>query len=145
MPNATISGKIVRKDLRHCPGGWVDLKQLNYDQMLERRDNVTKMFMEQHEGQETGSINLKVMNKWACHHDFRNCIVDHNLEDADGNKLNFNNSLTFSVLDPRIGAEIERYIDELNQDLEGDMESFFSPASGSLTENSDMKELSEEE
>jgi hypothetical protein len=73
--------------------------------------------------------------------------LDHNLEDEFGNKLDFSNGMTLQVLDPRIGVEIERYIDELNQDAEDEeQEDFTQLATSSLedspTELSDTAEFS---
>jgi len=139
MPNATVTGKTVRKDLKSCPGGWVELRPLNYDQLLTRRDNATKIFME---GKgDSDRMNLQIANRWSTLFDFRHCIAEHNLEDETGNKLDLNNQLTLSVLDPKVGAEIERYLMELNQDVdEGELESFFSPATSSSTDNKDTTE-----
>lgn len=139
MPVATVISKTVHKDLKSCPGGWVELKQLTYDQMLERRDNATRMYMEAQQGKSNvdSRVSLQIANKWSVSYDFRNCIVDHNLETENGTKLDFSNQLVFQILDPKIGAEIEKYIDEMNQELEEDTEPFFSPATSSSTDKPD--------
>jgi hypothetical protein len=46
--------------------------------------------------------------------DFRACLVEHNLEDENGQLLNLSQSENISRLDPRIGEEISILIDELN-------------------------------
>jgi hypothetical protein len=66
-------------------------------------------------------IDLETMSRWTRQFEFSNCIVDHNLEDEHGVKLDFTNPMTLSVLDPKVGEEIEQYIEELN--MEGDEES----------------------
>jgi hypothetical protein len=53
--------------------------------------------------------------------DFRACVVDHNLEDEAGQKLNLTNPLHIDMLDPRIGEEIAGFIDKMNN-FEADLE-----------------------
>lgn len=127
MPRATMMTDPVHKDLKTCPGGFVDLKQLAYSEMLARRDIVTRLSMSQKK--DADKIDVELANLEANRYSFKHCIVDHNLEDDNGGKLDFNNPMTLNVLDPRIGSEIEKYIDELNQD--DDDETFTNAASGS--------------
>lgn len=47
MPKATVSHDRVRHDLKTCEGGWVELRQLSYSEILARRDGVTRMSLEQ--------------------------------------------------------------------------------------------------
>jgi hypothetical protein len=51
--------------------------------------------------------------------------------------LNFSLPGTIDIHDPKIGAEIERHIDELNQEEEEDLENF-SPSSTSVSEIDNM-------
>ena len=128
MPKATVLTEAVKKDLKSCPGGFVTLRQLSYSEMLARRDIVTRMSMRQ--GSKDDKINVELANLEANRYSFKHCISEHNLEDDNGQPLNFANPMTFDVLDPKIGAEIERYIDEMNQDDE-DSEDFTPPVSAS--------------
>jgi hypothetical protein len=45
---------------------------------------------------------------------FKNCIVDHNITDKNGAKLDFRSEMTLHMLNPAVGMEIERLIDEIN-------------------------------
>jgi hypothetical protein len=54
-------------------------------------------------------------------------VVDHNLEDADGRKLDFRNLADFDNLDPRIGEEIGKLLDELNNFEDEDDQGNFEP------------------
>ena len=126
MPKATVSNETVRKELQTCPGGWVELRQLPFGQMLVRRDKASRMIQEVRPNAkktDVQHVEFDILHEWANRYDFKHCIVDHNLEDEDGNKLDFSNGMTLQVLDPKIGAEIEKYIDELNQE-EFDEEGF---------------------
>jgi hypothetical protein len=128
MPKATIISDVVRKDLKSCPGGYVELKQLAYSEMLARRDIVTRLSMSQKK--DNDKIDVELANLEANRFSFKHCIVDHNLEDDNGGKLDFSNAMTLNILDPRIGQEIERHIDEMNQEADDEnLEDFTPPVS----------------
>jgi hypothetical protein len=57
---------------------------------------------------------MKLMHRQVQAFDFKHCIVDHNLEDEKGNKLNFQDPNTMDKLDPKVGDEIAQLIDDLN-------------------------------
>jgi hypothetical protein len=57
---------------------------------------------------------MKMIRRRITEMDFEQCIVDHNLTDSTGRKLNLADPATLDILDPRVGEEIEKYIDELN-------------------------------
>jgi len=134
MPRATVTQEVIRKELKSCPEGWVDLKQLPYYDMLKRRDNATRMSMDTGSGKDAAEnrrVAIEFMNQWSTEFDFANCIVDHNLEDEFGQKLDMANPMTLKILDPRIGLEIEGYITALNQEEE-DLEDFTSAPTSSF-------------
>jgi len=118
MPVATRKQETVRKDLKSLEGAFVELRQLSYDEMLERRDGATKMLMERGDTAQ-GQMAVQIANKWSNHYTFPRCIVDHNLTDENNVTLDFRRpELVFKHLDPRVGQEIERYIDEMNNEEE---------------------------
>jgi hypothetical protein len=55
-----------------------------------------------------------MLQRAATQIDFQSCIVDHNLEDETGRKLDFRSFSDIDMLDPKIGEEISTLIDELN-------------------------------
>jgi hypothetical protein len=66
---------------------------------------------------------------------FPRCIVDHNLT-FDGSPIDFSKpAKALSLLDPKIGAEIEKYIDDLNQEEE-ELEDFTTVPPSSSTDGS---------
>jgi hypothetical protein len=132
MPKATVSTETVKKELKSLQGGFVELRRLPFGLLLERRDNASKMSMSSRQGQNDQKVDISLMQRWSRQFEFEHCIVDHNLEDDQGIKLNFQNHLTVDALDPRIGQEIEGYIDELNgEELEEDKANFAKPSSAS--------------
>ena len=75
---------------------------------------------------------MEVVNVAIMEFEFKNCIVDHNLEDDDGNLLDFSNPMSLSILNPKIGSEIDRYIEELNQEDETSVVPLEKPPISSL-------------
>lgn len=146
MPKATVSQETKRVNLKSCPGGYVELRQLSYYEMMHRRDIAAKMYTEQkvqprrgkqsgrprdRQDEETLRAQLEVMNVAIMEFEFSKCIESHNLQDNDGNLLDFSNPLSFEILDPKVGAEIGRHIDDLNQEEEEDLDPFTNAASSS--------------
>jgi hypothetical protein len=122
MPVATRMAETVRRELKSCPpDGFVVLRQLSYDEMLERRDGASQILMNQGVRTDGGAqMAVKILNKWSNAYTFPRCISDHNLTDSNDVPLDFSKpDLVFKHLDPKVGAEIESYIDELNQEAEG--------------------------
>lgn len=128
MPKVTIDpGEYERFELKSAPpDGYVMLRPLPYGQKLSRRSKATKMMMRSQAPQPGKGgrgapqpdqvFELESMDEWAVAHDFAYCIGEHNLEDSNGNTLDFSNALTLKLLDPKVGSEIERLIDELNNE-----------------------------
>ena len=127
MPIATVDPAVtVRVDLQSCEGGYVELRPLPYGKKLERRDKQAKMFMRARStpagkgrmsqpSNEDAVMEFETANEWAVQFDFAYCVVDHNLTDTNEKKLDFASPMTFKMLDPRIGTEIEYAIADLNE------------------------------
>lgn len=119
MPRATVTVEPVRKDVKNAPpDGFVLLRPLSYGQALQRRDMASKMTLEATRRTQNGTNQMVIdtFQRTSRHYEFSHCIIDHNLEDESGAKLNFGDQATMDKLDPRIGEELERYLDELNSD-----------------------------
>lgn len=124
MPNALASiSEAERHELKTLPEGFVMVRRLTYGQKLERRA------MSSSATAETGGrrsknmkLEMQMINEAATLFDFTHCIVDHNLEDDQGNKLNLATAQDIKRLDPRIGDEIEQILNDLNNFEEDDDE-----------------------
>lgn len=115
MPRATANIESHEKrELKTCPEGYVVIRRMTYGQKLDRMKHVGKLSVEMGKGQKTTRGEMDLLQKASTVYDFRNCIVDHNLEDENGNKLNLGQERDIDRLDPRIGEEISTLIDELN-------------------------------
>jgi hypothetical protein len=124
MPKATAT--IVepeRHDLKSLPEGWVVLKRLTYGQKLERKAMASVASAEtQGRGSRNMKLQMAMINEEAQLYDFTHCVVEHNLEDDSGNLLNLQDINAIRSLDPRIGEEIERLMDKMNNFEEDDEE-----------------------
>lgn len=143
MPRATVSQETVRKDLKTLEGGFVELKQLSYDQILERRDKAMKMSMEQKPGRkkdESTKIDFESAMQWDRFFAFSNCIIEHNLENDEGKPLDFSNRMTLKILDPKVGSEIEKYIEEMNEDEDDESLEDFIKRQSSSSQTDEQKQ-----
>jgi hypothetical protein len=140
MPRATVSHDTVRHNLKTLPDGWVDLRTLTFHEMNTRQDIATRMYQEQTTGkkqskrdEETIRGYFEIMNVAVTEYEFRNCIVEHNLEDENGALIDFTRPMQAWRLDPKIGQEIDRIIDDMNmiddEDDLGPLESVLSLSS----------------
>ena len=143
MPRATIDNTATERFLlRSLPAmdgeeaGWIELKKLSYGQILARRDMATGMAIEGiDKSQDDMKATIDIIQKTVTEFEFKNCIADHNLEDANGTKLNFGNPTSLTDLDPQVGQEIGDLIDELNNwdaDVQGKDEPILEQGSEQL-------------
>lgn len=127
MPIAvsTNSNEGERFELKSAPpDGFVVLKRLSYGQQMFRRSLLSKAKMETGGGGNRADrrananrgfmAELELMNEKVTLFEFANCITDHNLDDANGQRLNFSNPEHVKMLDGRIGEEIDELINDLN-------------------------------
>ena len=141
MPDVTVDpGQYERYDLKSAPpDGFVMLRPLPYGMKLTRRDKASKMKMQtdQTKGRRNASseIELETLNEWAVAHDFAFCVGEHNLTDKNGALLDFTNPMTLKTLNPKVGSEVEKYLDELNEDEDDELlEDFLKRRGGSSSE-----------
>lgn len=122
MPVAVVNLEEVEHfDLKSAPpDGFVDLKRMTYGQIVARR-SMTKLAVEAKKGAKSFMGELAMANTEVSMFEFKTCIVDHNLEDVDGKKLNLAGPVDFARLDPRVGQEIEKHIADMH-DFENDEE-----------------------
>ncbi len=142
MPRATTDTTATERfPLKSLPeqngeeAGWVELRKLTYGQILERRDMGAKMAIEgvgnrSSSREEDMKVITEIIQKKVTEFEFKSCVVDHNLDDAAGKHLNFSDPRNVWALDPQVGQEIGRLIDEQNQwdaDLQGKDEPVSKP------------------
>jgi hypothetical protein len=134
MPKVTIDpNDYTRFDLKSAPpDGYVMLRPLSYGMKLTRRTKSSRMMMEAG----TTQMTLETLEEWTTQFDFKNCIGDHNLQNADESLIDFGNAVGWKLLDPRVGSEIERHINSLNEeDDEAMLDDFLKRSGSSSTED----------
>jgi hypothetical protein len=118
MPKAVAVNDTEKFDLKSCDGGFVELRRMTYGEKLERRQISMDMYGEGSGKQARVQMDLAA-SKTALF-EFSRLVLDHNLEDENGTKLNLKSPTDLSRLDPRIGDEIEQLIADMDDfDSEG--------------------------
>ena len=130
MPRATVSHDTERFILKSIPVGegeepaFVELRTLSFHEMNMRQEMGARMYQEtkvekgrgaKQKGEETVRGYFELMNVAVTEYEFRNCIVYHNLEDENGNLIDFTLPMQAWRLHPKVGQEIGELIDSLNQ------------------------------
>jgi hypothetical protein len=117
MPKATVSMEPETFLLRHCPpDGFVKLRRMSFGELLASQDMAYKVSAQSQEGSDDPQVGMSITQAAVMEYQFKICIVDHNLEDANGNKLDFrNNPAHVHTLDPLIGQDIARKIDLMHR------------------------------
>lgn len=114
MPVAVVVLEPERRDLKTLPEGYVLIKRMSFGEKQQRRSFGSKMTMKAQKGSKDVNTEIDIFNEAAELYDFRVAIVDHNLDDISGRRLNFTNPADVKALDGRIAEEIGKYIDEIN-------------------------------
>lgn len=120
MPKAvTTLDETQRFELKSCPGAFVVLRRMTFGESVQRRA-MLKLSVETSRGSKDLRGEMAMANEEITRFEFQRCVVDHNLEDGDSNKLNLGAPVDFARLDPRVGQEIEKLIGDMNNFNEED-------------------------
>lgn len=116
MPRATVDATNTEHyDLKTCEGGFVELRRLSYGEKMKRQEMSFGAAMKvDGKKNQSAEMTMDMAQTAAAEFEFKNCIVSHNLEDENGNLLDFRQAVSVHLLDPRIGEEIAGYIDTMN-------------------------------
>jgi hypothetical protein len=137
MPKAVATQQTKRFELKTLPEGFVELRKLNYGEVLKRREMSQQMdFAEAEDGRPKGTFVMDMDG--VAIFEFNRSIVSHNLTDENDQPLNFTDPQHVMWLDSAVAQEIETLITQLNQfdaDLRQDV-----PFSGTSTKPSELKE-----
>lgn len=117
MPVAVVTNTVSeKKELTSCEGAFVIVRRMTYGEKLHRSNIATQFIMDAKSGGSDKDFRgeMKMQTEEVAYWDFANLVVDHNLEDANGNKLNFKNKVDIQKLDPVIGEEVGEIIDDFN-------------------------------
>lgn len=121
MVKATVGNFKQTYDLKSCAGGKVTLRRMTYGEKLERIEMATQSVIKAEtdrrgrpSANSSAEMDIKMMQRATAEFEFSRLIVDHNLDNDEGIKLDFKNPQTLDFLDPRVGEEISGYIEEMN-------------------------------
>lgn len=124
MPKATLNmAETERKELKTLEGGFVVLRRMSYGQMQERKA-LMKLTIGGSSKSKDFQGEMELASKKIAEFSFKSCIVEHNLNPGDDESvlLDFNSPVDVASLHPRVGSEIEKYIDEMNNFEDDDQE-----------------------
>lgn len=134
MPKATVSTEAEKFELKSAPpDGYIVVQRMSYGAMLQRQQIAMNVMVEADRKKKGGDTKAEM--KFAQSEVFlyeMQCVIDHNLEDEAGRKLNLRSAADLARLDPRVGSEINDIIQELHQfeeDLEGNSSATPVPSS----------------
>jgi hypothetical protein len=125
MPVAVATDVAELKKLKTLPAdptvegpageqGWVKIRRLTYGEKMNRRSINSKMVVKSGKGKRDAETVIDAFNEKTELFDFANCIVDHNLTDSKGVKLDFRREEHVRALASHVAEEIQTYMDELN-------------------------------
>lgn len=114
MPVATIINAQDEFLLKTVEGGRVVIRRMSWGEKLKRQGMITGFKMDMGGKRDDMKAEIDIFQEAVSHWEFANLIVEHNLTDANDRPLNFKNISDQDSLDPRVGEEIQRYIDDLN-------------------------------
>lgn len=109
MVRAVADIDTKRIDLTTLPGGYVVVRKLTYGELLHVRDVGGRI-----SGGQGQAMQISMDNIAAQAYEFSKCIVEHNLEDAEGKPLNLGTAEGINRLLPDVGQEIEEALNDLN-------------------------------
>jgi len=140
MPKAVATQQTERFDLKSLPEGFVELRKLNYGEVLRRREMSQQMdFGESEDGRPKGTFVMDMDG--VAIFEFSRSIISHNLTDENDAPLNFQDAAQVLKLDAPVAQEIEALINKLNQfdvDLSQDR-----PFSSTSEKPSELKAVSD--
>ena len=126
MPKATVSTQAVRHDLETLPDGYIMVKQLSHGQKLHRADIAARLSYEtapQNRAQKRNGkarqdtpskTDIELLQLAARQFEYTHMIVEHNLEEDNGQLFDFGDVTSFDRLAPQIGEEIDDILDSTN-------------------------------
>lgn len=126
MPIATANVvDTERKELKSLAGAFVVLRRMTYGQIVDRRALMKLSVSGNQKDKNSIQGEMAMANRQITIFEYRHCVVDHNLEkEVNGAtvKLNLGDAEDMNLLDPRVGQEIEQYINDMNNFEDEDQE-----------------------
>lgn len=113
MPVAVVTDTKHRFELKSLEGAFVVIREMSYGERIYRAGLTGAMkILKDTKSDYAGELAMETsrITLW----DFMNLIIEHNLQDHDGRELNLKTEADVKKLHAKIGEEIGKYIDEVN-------------------------------
>lgn len=114
MPRATVSVEPKSVDLATLPGAFVKLRRMSYGELLASQDIAYQVSISAAQGSNQAGADMNIASARVAEYRFKTCILDHNLEGENGQKLDFSQPQSMHLLDPLVGQEIDGAIEEMH-------------------------------
>jgi hypothetical protein len=121
MPVAVRNNDTERFDLKTLPEAFVVLRKMSYGQILQRRALMKISFQSRGKSKDVEG-EIAMANRKVNLFEFQHCVVEHNLEKVEGTLLNLSSEVDVDSLEPKVGQEIEKLIEKMNNLDEDDDE-----------------------
>jgi len=136
MPLATVSRETVGPlYLETVEDGWIKVRKMGYGKHLKRQELAARVSQQMPEkGSKTKDdrrLDYTMLAEDSQLFVFRECLVDHNLEDENGLKIDLHTRMGIENLDGKVGEEIDKLIDMVNE--REDISSFLKISETSLS------------
>ena len=116
MPKAVVSEETEKIDLTSLEGAFVVLRKMSYGELQTRSDFLDISGKQDVvNGKKETRVIIKTKSTDKQLFDFSHAIVDHNLENEKGEKLDLRSPEQIARLDPVVGQEVEKLIDARNK------------------------------
>jgi hypothetical protein len=114
MPVAVVTEDQHKFELKSLEGAYIVVREMSYGEKIMRSGmtGAMKLLKDNKKSDYVGELSMETqkITLW----DFANLIIDHNLEDTDGRKLNFKVEQDVRKLSSKVGEEVGTRIDEVN-------------------------------
>lgn len=121
MPRATVSLAPQRFELKTLPAqaeeesGWVQMRRMSYGELLQSQDMAYQVQVQTNtDSGDEPEMGVKVTRSAISAFQLKTCVLDHNLEDDNGRKLNFGSTEDVESLDAAVGQELSDLIDKMH-------------------------------
>jgi hypothetical protein len=115
MPRATVSMEPQHEDLKTCPGGYVEARRMSYGELMTSQDLAYQVQMRaSQENPDDPEMGVTMSRIAVVEFQMKTCILDHNLDGDNGQKLDFKQARDVHLLDANVGQEIVQILDNMH-------------------------------
>jgi hypothetical protein len=103
------------EDLKTCPGGFIKARRMSYGELMTSQDLAYQVQMKaSQENPDDPEMGVTMSRIAVVEFQLKTCILDHNLDGDNGDRLDFKQARDVHLLDANIGQEIVQIIDKMH-------------------------------